>query len=405
MSEVFGTPDKQEQLKQIVRELHKGKGVLDLKKEFAAILDGLSAEEIASMEQSLVDEGFSVESIQNLCEIHVEVFEDELKKHKEEHMLPGHPIHTYRAENRELEKRLTALERLIKGLKRGKTEKKEALTALEDLQQIEKHYQRKENQLFPKLEEIHFTGPTSVMWGKHDEIRTLFKECKELLLSDASPQEIKKRGHALIKIMRTMIFMEEKILFPTAIKKLDPIVWAHIYAEEREIGFSWIEPGSTWDPGIAIKRTAKLRAQEISEDTPPTETIIPLKEGGLTNKQLNIMLKNLPFDITYVDDQDSVRYYSATDDRIFPRSPAIIGRKVEKCHPPKSVHIVKRIVESFKNKEKKKAMFWLNLGERKIMITYYALYDDSGAYAGVLEVSQDITEIQSIEGERRLLDW
>jgi len=117
------------------------------------------------------------------------------------------------------------------------------------------------------------------------------------------------------------------------------------------------------------------------------------------------MLKNLPFDLTYVDADDKVRYYSATDDRIFPRTPAIIGRDVEKCHPPKSVHIVEKIVASFKNREKKKAMFWLNFGPKKVMITYYALFDEHDEYAGVLEVSQDITEIQQLEGERRLLDW
>jgi uncharacterized protein len=406
MSEFFGRSDKQEQLKQIVLALHAGKSVPELKAEFSEILKGLSAEEIAMMEQSLIDEGFGVESIMSLCDVHVEVFEDELKKQKDEHMLPGHPIYTYREENRELERRLKQFESAVKNIKKDEQAREEALTLLDDIKQIEKHYQRKENQLFAKLEEVGFTGPTSVMWGKHDEVRDAMKACREVLNTEADPKVIKKAGSAMINGMKNMIFMEEKILFPTSIKRLDPITWAHIHAEEPEIGFSWIRPGSTWDPGIAIRRSVRGDIPASSQGVlDPDEPTIPLDEGALTNKQLNLMLKRLPFDITYVDDQDTVRYYSATDDRIFPRTPAIIGRAVEKCHPPKSVHVVQKIVESFRNKEKDKAMFWLDFGGKKVMITYYPIYDEQGSYAGVIEVSQDITEIQQLEGEHRLLDW
>ncbi len=225
MSEFFGRSDKQEQLKQIVLALHAGKSVPELKEEFSEILKGLSAEEIAMMEQSLIDEGFGVESIMSLCDVHVEVFEDELKKQKDEHMLPGHPIYTYREENRELERRLKQFESAVKNIKKDEKAREEALTLLDDIKQIEKHYQRKENQLFAKLEEVGFTGPTSVMWGKHDEVRDAMKACREALNTEADPKVIKKAGSAMIKGMKNMIFMEEKILFPTSIKKLDPITW------------------------------------------------------------------------------------------------------------------------------------------------------------------------------------
>ncbi|MGM0432447.1 MAG: DUF438 domain-containing protein [Spirochaetota bacterium] len=409
MSEFLGSPEKQETLKTIVKELHAGKSVAELKNLFADVIDGLSAEEIANMEQELVNEGFGVESIQQLCDVHVEVFEDELKKQKEEHMLPGHPVSTYRAENRELEKRLKQLEQSLKKLRKQDTDTKTVLSSVQELKTFEKHYQRKENQLFPKLEEVGFTGPTSVMWGKHDEIRDQLKELMSLCQHEADPKAIKKSGTALIKAMKNMIFMEEKILYPTAIRKLEAPTWARIHAEENEIGFAWVRPGSTWDPSISIRSYAKGRSQDNGGVQPPKdrggEQLVSMNEGALTEKQLNLMLQHIPIDLTFVDEHDKVRYYSATDDRIFPRSPAIIGREVAKCHPPKSVHIVEKIVEAFKNKEKTKATFWLDFNDRKIMITYYPVFDEEGSYAGVIEFSQDITEIQKLEGEHRLLDW
>jgi hypothetical protein len=412
MSEFFGTPQKREPLKQIVKQLHAGKSVSDLKHEFADVLEGLSAEEIAQMEQELIDEGFGVESIQQLCDVHVEVFEDELKKQKDEHVLPGHPVYTYKEENRELEKRLEKLDDEIKAYKKTSGNLEAVIGLLSDLKNFEKHYQRKENQLFPKLEQTGFNGPTSVMWGKHDEIRDRLKETLSLCREEATPKQIKKSGSALIQAMKNMIFMEEKILFPTSVKRLDPITWAHIHAEEKEIGFVWTTPGSTWDPSIAIRAAAGRRKERGEAEPEPVkvseaaaEGLIDMQEGKLTAEQLNLMLTNIPIDLTFVDENDKVCYYSATDDRIFPRTPAIIGREVAKCHPPKSVHVVEKIVEAFKNREKDKAMFWLDFAGRKVMITYYPVFDGDDNYRGVIEFSQDITEIQRLEGEHRLLDW
>jgi len=125
----------------------------------------------------------------------------------------------------------------------------------------------------------------------------------------------------------------------------------------------------------------------------------------LTAEQINLLLKHLPVDITYVDDGDAVAYYSDTDDRIFPRSAGIIGRKVSKCHPPKSVHIVERIVQAFKSGERDMAEFWITLNDRFVLIRYFAVRDTEGTYRGTIEVSQDITDIKRLEGEQRLLDW
>jgi DUF438 domain-containing protein len=133
--------------------------------------------------------------------------------------------------------------------------------------------------------------------------------------------------------------------------------------------------------------------------------MLDLDTGKLTLEQINLLLKHMPIDISFVDANDEVKYYSATDDRIFPRSPAVIGRKVQKCHPPKSVHVVEDIVKQFKSGEKDVAEFWIQLGDKMVNIRYFAVRDDQGKYMGVLEVSQDITHIKTLEGERRLVQW
>jgi DUF438 domain-containing protein len=137
----------------------------------------------------------------------------------------------------------------------------------------------------------------------------------------------------------------------------------------------------------------------------PSEEKIKLDEGALTKEQINLMLKILPFDITFVDEKDKVCFYSATDDRIFPRSPAVIGREVQNCHPPKSLHVVNKIVQGFKEKKKDVAEFWIQKDGLFILIRYFPVYDEKGAYKGVIEVSQEVSAIRALEGERRILNW
>ena len=130
-----------------------------------------------------------------------------------------------------------------------------------------------------------------------------------------------------------------------------------------------------------------------------------LKTGKLTTEQLDLLLTHLPVDVSFVDADGFVRYYSDTPSRIFKRSPAIIGRHVEKCHPAKSVDKVKKIVSAFAAGEKDTAQFWIELGGKFTHIRYFAVRDEMGKFVGTLEVSQDVTEIRKLEGECRLLDW
>jgi uncharacterized protein len=131
---------------------------------------------------------------------------------------------------------------------------------------------------------------------------------------------------------------------------------------------------------------------------------LSLSTGCLAPEELDLILTHLPVDLSFVDAEDTVRYYSETPARIFKRTPAVIGRKVQNCHPAKSVHSVEDILKSFKSGAGDTAEFWIELGGRFIHIRYFAVRDKAGTYRGCLEVSQDVTGIRALRGRKRLLD-
>jgi DUF438 domain-containing protein len=393
---------RRERLKEIVQDLHEGSDTKAVRKRFAELIRNVSPEEIAQMEQALIAEGVPVEQVQKVCDVHVQVFEQALGRQRKSRVLPGHPVHTYLEENKAVRKVLKRIRPLLRQISRGaRTEEFEK--ELEQLKRIEIHYQRKENQLFPYLERVDFTGPSKVMWGKHDEIRAQLREL-ETAYREQDWARSTSVGRGLLRAIRRMIFMEEKILFPISLKKLSDKQWAEIRRGEAEIGYAWGQPGNLWDPSVVIA-SSEARATGQGDVAAQSPAEMPLDVGKLNLEQINLMLKNLPLDVTYVDEKDRVRYYSQGRERIFPRSPAVIGRAVQNCHPPASVHVVEKILDSFKKKEKDQAEFWLTLKDRFIHIRYFAVYDREGEYRGVVEVSQDVTDIRALKGQRRLIAW
>ncbi len=406
-------PQRQIQLKEIIGKLHSGSPVSEVKREFARLIQGVSAAEIAAMEQSLIDGGMPVEEVQRLCEVHVQVFENSLAKGKKPAEIAGHPVQTMIEENRLAKQKAKTLKAAARAWVWGLGGREAAKAALEDLAPIIVHYTRKENQLFPYLEKQGFTGPSRVMWGKHDETRALFKEAKDALeprdARDAKARAFYGIARSLSAKIEKMIFMEEHILIPEATRRLSEREWAEIRRGEDAIGFAWIQPSSLYDAGIVLAKTQAplppAAAPALADAPAAPAGLLDLATGRVSKDILDIALKTLPVDISIIDENDKVLYYSDSPHRLFPRSPAAIGRSVQNCHPQKSVDTVNKILTAFRKKEKDKARFWIEMGGRFILIEYYALYGAAGEYRGTLEVSQDLTELRALQGQRRLLDW
>jgi DUF438 domain-containing protein len=412
MSELITTDaERQGRLKEIIKRLHAGAPASEVKKDFASLIKGTSAEEVAAMEQALVDEGFPPEEIQRLCEVHVAVFESSLERGAPPKRVPGHPVHTFMAENQEAARLTRRLLLTSWAWTLGANRSAEAREALEALSGLTLHYARKENQLFPYLERKGFTAPTKVMWGKDDEIRDLLRGAREALATAsgrAGARAFLSAARPLAQAIRRMIFMEERILFPNALRRLSERDWAEIRSGEGAIGYAWVRPGAEYDAGIVLSRGREASSTDAAAEAPrglgaaysPREP-----EGTGAAPGAPSPMRGLPLDVSVVGSDDRVLYYSDSPERIFPCSPAIIGRDVRNCHPSKSVAVVERILDSFKRGERDSARFWLEMGGRFVVIEYRALRDAEGRYLGTIEVSQDVTGIRALEGQRRLLDW
>jgi uncharacterized protein len=393
---------RQEVLKDIIRDLHAGVEMSILKRRFHALIKDIDGPEIARLEQRLIAEGMPESEIKRLCDVHVELFKESLET-KETPVVPaGHPLHTYMLENRAAERIAGEIAEIVKQLDRSADTavfdkfREPLLQSVNRLAEINLHYLRKENQLFPALERHEITAPSEVMWGIHDDIRQAVKQVRSQIETAQLPLLYETLA-ALLQSVDDMIYKEEHILFPMALEILPEAEWGRVRQGEEEIGYAWVQPEAAWNPAgtaDAVHNGSVAGAREIDLDT-----------GRMTPELVNLMLKHLPVDLSFVNENDETIYYSQTRERIFPRSPGVIGRKVQNCHPPKSMHIVQKILDEFRAGTRDSAEFWIPMGGRFIHIRYFAVRDADGAYKGTLEVSQDVTGIRRLEGEQRLLDW
>jgi len=397
-----GRERRQELLKEIIRELHDGAGVDDVKARFDTLVSEVDAGEIASMEQSLIADGMPVEEVQRLCDVHVTVFKEALEDRPEATVAADHPIDAYQRENAVVGTICEALRCELEELATAAGARFEELLGeiasdLERLSQVDTHYLRKENQLFPALEQHGVEGPTKVMWALDDDIRGRIKTARALVAA-GDAKTLLGMGPELLGMVEDMVYKEEKILFPTALQVVTAEEWAGIAAGDSEIGYAWVDGPS----GDAARAAAAIATPATSGTS--GELLLPLVTGALTVEQLNLMFRALPFDVSFVDEHDRVRFYTEGH-RVFPRSPAAVGREVRNCHPPKSLHKVEQILAAFKAGEQDEAEFWIEMGPRFIHIRYFALRDEAGDYRGCLEVVQDATHVRRLSGNRRIVDW
>lgn len=306
----------------------------------------------------------------------------------------GHPVHTYLEETK-------LIRQLIEELKEvhAKDDFQKFFNVFNQLCTIEKRFARKENQLFPFLEKNGWDGPSKNMWSFHDTLRDIIRIVRKNI-SDGDRISTNLNASHLCHSIINLLYVEENVLFPASLELLSEKEWKTMSEGEVEIG--WMLEKEPLPYSI---NTEEITAKETILNADSNTSKQHYDEGYMTIQQVNLLFKTMPLDITYVDENDRVIFYNRGEERVFPRSSGIIGREVKFCHPPKSVDTVLKILEAFRSGERSESSFWINHKERLIYIRYFAVRDAQKNYKGVIEISQDITEIKTIEGERRLLEW
>ncbi len=404
MAEALEKEKRKEIMKDIIRQLHEGMSAEEAKERFEKEVGSVTSAEIAEIEQALMNEGVAPEEIKKFCNVHALIFESALEKAVTKEESPAHPLYLMKLDNREIEKITADLKNLLAqkdnySLDQFKAKVSALLTKLKNL---DIHYTWKEQILFPYLEKYAFFGPSKVMWGKDDEIREIMNQAisaNESLKEDGDVEKlINNNLQPLIAEVEGMIFKEEKILFPTSMEKLGIQDWVEILKETEKIGFGFIAKPKETQALIAELQRA------VIEEARVRESYISFPTGELSFDELMGIFRTLPVDITFIDKNDRVKFFSEGPNRIFLRTKSIIGRQVQNCHPPKSVHVVEKILKSFKEGRRNNVDFWINYRGKDVYIRYFAVRDPEGNYLGTLEVSQDISAIKKLEGEKRLLD-
>jgi len=399
-------------LLQFCLDLIKGKNGKDLIESHQEAIDHLCPNDIIQVVHKLVEEDLPMDDLKIGINKSLNVFHNLIIAHEKPKVDSNHFLGILMQENRALEKRLGEIKPLVKSFNKAETEddlKKdlgEIHSRIEEFAEFEKHYSRKENIFFPYFEnqypEYKCLG---VMWSIHDDIRRLRKELLQALANEqADLKLINKLIGDLFFLKYTIIFREEFLLFPVALNALSSDLWYEMNQQSLEVGFSFIDP-PVFTPDQKSKKSKSFLFEGKELDAKQLgNTLLNFDTGLMTLDQAMMLLNHLPVDITMIDENDRVRFFSNPKDRFFTRSKAIIGRTVQNCHPPESVHIVDELLKAFRSGAKDSEPFWIQMQDRFILIQYFALRDDEGNYKGCIEVSQDLTDLKNLEGEKRLME-
>lgn len=394
-------------LKELILKLHEGESEEQVRQELLVSLSNIPYGEVVEVEQELISEGLPEEEVLKLCDAHSAVLEGKVDLSAAKTIPEGHPVDVMLEENKALKRVAGNVISTLEALKYVKEEHLEDTilqlkTGFNQLVDVDKHYQRKEYLIFPYLEKTGITGPPKVMWGKHDEIRELLKGSIEILHTpDLTKDDLMASAELVLipaaKGVVEMTVKEEEILFPMAMDSLSDGDWYQIRKQSVEIGFCLYDPPTNWTPAGLEEENINTAQKEGGN--------IQLPSGSFTAEELLAILNTVPVDMTFVDRNDKVKYFTQGSERIFQRNRAILNRDVRHCHPPASAHIVDKILEDFKSGKQDRAPFWINMKGKFIHIEYFALRNEKGEYLGTLEVSQDLTNYRALEGEQRILSY
>ena len=381
-----------------------GESGKELIEKYQDAIDNITPHDMLSLEDKQVQMGMTPDIIKKDVEKIINVFSKSLDRYEWEKPKEGTFLYYLMLENEAFKFKLNQVKKILRSYRGRESShfqelKAELLPRFIEFKSFDYHYIKKENILFPYLEKVWSNyRPLQVMWSLHDDIRRTLKEVIALLedpsteWSDFNP--ILGKYYSLVF---RMIQKEDIIIFPVATETVSEESWHEMHLQSFEYPFPFIE--------TPAKPEEEKQSQHTKESFLSEPGMFVAETGNMTLEQVLLVFNHLPVDITVVDENDRVLFFNKPKERFFPRSPAIVGRSVNNCHPPESVHIVEEIVETFRKGDRNTATFWIELKGRFILIQYFALRNDKGAYKGVMEVSQDATDIRKLEGQRRLLNW
>lgn len=394
----------------ILDYLKENTSLENAKKQMKDSFEKVTAQEFAICEQYLHEYGISDDVLADRLDEILEIFHGLLVSNKL-NLPAGHPIRTYLDEVEAIREVLNKMKDMLK----KKFIKNQWAELYDNLEQINIHFARKQNQLFPALESKGFDKPSKIMWTLDNNVRDIIKTSKGYLEGDKDSEFLKIQDE-VIEMVEDMMVKEEEVLFPTSMDLLSDEDFVKMRRGDDEIGYCLIETPvsygnkeevntNSFSNTELLKDLSKILQKHGVVNAASNEQELDVSQGKLTLDRINLIFRHLQIDLSYVDENEIVKFYSDTKHRIFPRSAGVIGRKVQNCHPRESVDTVQEIIRAFREGEHDEAEFWLEVGGKFIYIIYNAVRDEEGNFRGVLEMMQDVTKIRSLTGSQRLLSW
>ncbi|WP_277222225.1 DUF438 domain-containing protein [Peptoniphilus vaginalis] len=360
-------------LKSYIERLSEGEDLEAVRSDFVKNFKDVSSKEIVAAEQELIMSGLPLEKVQKLCDIHSALFHesnivDESQKDLEN--IPGHPLNILSAENKK-----------IKFLADEVKNSKDKLAKIRELLKINSHYGKKAGLIYPLLKtKYNISGPSDVMWAVDDEIRS---DLSNIIKTNSYDEESLNK---ILDRVYEMIYKEENILFPLLKENFTEEEWNKIYGDLEEYGLDLVDDVPLWKDYRPKEILPEEEEEEVSCGSLEFET------GSLKIKEALQIFRTLDAELTFIDKDDFVRYYSEGKDKIFPRPKSCLNRDVASCHPPKVVPMVKSLLDDFKNKKRDRLVVCRDIKGKKILVKYLAVYDEAGTYMGTLETVEDISQ-------------